>query len=177
MTDRERDLVDELMAISSFSIINDSAKVESIKQGFLLKYPVDVTSDYIIGLLETAYFEQNADDVELSLYIGSSFGLIAENFTDILCKLVVADWHFQHENIASTLQILKDPKTIDSLYAAALLNLKYLEYSDVAPLARKCIWALSEIGTSEAKAKLKQLAGSDCEKVSDYALRQLKQLQ
>ena len=173
MTENERNLIQKLMKLSNLWTTHDNFKRESIKQEFLREFPAPVTASHVIALLQTAYSEHNADDVEFSLYVGFCFGLFADEFAEILCKLIIADWHYRHEDIASILQKLKIPSTVESLYTAALLNLEYLEYSDTAPLARKCIWALGDIGTDEAKERLESLASSDCETIKEYAKRQL----
>ena len=149
MTVNERLSVQKLMLISH--VIQNDSKVETIKQEFLNEFHVGKSelSDCIKDLLQTAYNEKNAEDVDYSLFIGFAFDVFTEDFSDILCKLIEESWHFQHENIASILQKLKMPNTIKSLYNASLLKLKYLEYSEVEPLAVKCIWALGEIKTEE----------------------------
>ena len=173
MTDNERYSVQKLMQIAA--VIRDDSKVKSIKQEFLNGFQVDVTKsfNYIIELLQTAYNEKNADDVEYCLFIGFAFDLFTKDFTFILCKLIEVDWHYQHENIASILQMLKAPQSVNSLYHAALLNLKYLEYTEASPLAVKCIWALGEINTDEAKEKIKLLAKSNNEIIRANAIKQL----
>jgi len=173
MTENERNLIEKLMKQSSLWAAQDNSKRESMKQEFLSEFPAPVTASRVIELLQTAYSEQNADDVELSLYVCFCFGLFSVEFAEILCKLIVADWHYRHEDMALILQKLKIPSTVESLYTAALLELEYLEYSDTAPLARKCIWALGDIGTDEAKERLESLASSDCETIKEYAKRQL----
>jgi hypothetical protein len=161
------------MKLSSFSVIGDAPEQKAIKQNFLQEFPASADSGYIKGLLQTAYSEQNADDVEFSLYIGFAFDLFSEEFAEILCKLVVADFHYRHEDIVSVLQTLEAPNIADSIYNAALLKLEYLGYSDTAPLAGKCIRALGRMGTAEAKGKIHLLANSECEVIKNYAMRQL----
>lgn len=72
----------------------------------------------------------------------------------VLCLLLGRDDHKGHEDIADTLQNLRDPRSVECLYERATRPLAYLTYNDSTALARKCVWALHDIGTSEAIAKL-----------------------
>ncbi|WP_288812118.1 MULTISPECIES: hypothetical protein [unclassified Sphingobacterium] len=45
----------------------------------------------------------------------------------------------KHEEIAFMLQSLADPKTVDSLYQASMLQFVYLDYDDTYQFTRKCI--------------------------------------
>jgi len=118
MTNAERDTIKEMfIAINTDFTIQDELKVRQIKNKFIDNFTVDVTKEpeYVFDLLAAAYNEKNADDVEFSLYIGFAFDLFTEDFVDILCKLIEAEWHFRHEDIASILQRLKSPKAVNSL--------------------------------------------------------------
>lgn len=144
-------------------------------QKFLEKFPENIMSDpnCMEKLLASAYNEKNPDDVEYALMIAYKFNLITERYVDILCNLLESDWHYKHEDIARTLQELKSPKSIESLYRTALTKFDYLEYDNSYALARKCTWALGDINTNEAKKKLELLAESDDEEISNYAIKQL----
>ena len=85
-------------------------------------------------------------------------------------------WHTQHENIASILQELKAPESVDCLYQAAVVDLDYLDYDEAYALAVKCAWALGAIRTEQAKEKLHMLAKSENPVKRDAALYQLKRL-
>ena len=174
MSLEERAAVEKLMKIAAN--IADITYVNLLKQEFLSSFTVDITKcpKYLIQLLKCAYNQKNEGDVEYILFVGSVFNIFSENFLDILCDLIVVSWHFQHENIALILQELKSPISVTYLYQAALLDLQYLSYSDIAPLATKCIWALGYIKTQEAKDKLEILAKSSCEVVKNEAKYQLK---
>jgi hypothetical protein len=90
-----------------------------------------------------------------------------------LIELLAAPWHTRHEDVASTLQSIRDPRSVDALYRAALVKLPYLEYNDSEALARKCTWALADIGTPEARARLEALTTQADETVADFARRRL----
>jgi hypothetical protein len=86
------------------------------------------------------------------------------------------DWHTSHEDIASALQDIRDPSTVGALFEAALTRHQYLAFDDNYGLARKCIWALHDIGTDEARNKLQILSDSDIEPIRRYALKRLNDL-
>ena len=177
MTEEER-----LATIGLFTEYNtdfamqDEVRVRDIKSKFIIGFGTDVTKNprYVLQLLDTAFNEKNAEDVENALIIASMFNLISKDYTNILLKLMESDWHFIHEDIASIFQELKLPNTVDCLFNAALSRFEYLEYDDSYALAVKCIWALGQIGTEESTEKLILLAQSQNEVIRENALNQLK---
>jgi hypothetical protein len=130
------------------------------------------TPDVVRIELEQAFAEKSAASVEYALTLGFVFGL-SRNWVPQLCKLMQEDWHHSHEDIASALQDIRAPSTVDCLYQAALRKHDYLAYDDREALAVKCIWALHDIGTPEAVAKLKLLSQSASEPISKNALERL----
>ncbi|MCL2152984.1 MAG: adaptin domain-containing protein [Oscillospiraceae bacterium] len=180
MTINERKAVRDMMvAYNTDFAMQDEAKVNRIKKKFLMEFTVDVTAkpDYVLELLEVAYNEKNAEDVEWSMNIAGMFDLFSKDYLEILLKLLGEDWHYKHEDIVSVFQQFKIPESVDILYETALKRFNYLEYDEFFALAVKCIWALGEIGTEKAKEKLKLLAQSDNEIIKDNALRQLERMQ
>lgn len=91
----------------------------------------------------------------------------------VLLTLLEQNFHHRHEDIISTLQELKDPRASQSLYKAALVTHDYLDYDEHFGLARKCTWALADIGTTEARSLLKQLATNENEYIAGYAQKRL----
>lgn len=163
MTEKERELLHSLM------------KKTIEPEVFLDEFTVDISSNptYIRELLEKAFIDQEAYDVEFLLTAIFKFNLFNEDHINILCKLMNESWHFQHENIASIFQKMKSESTIDSLYKTALAKFEYLEYDEAFALAVKCIWALGNINTPEARVKLEMLAQSEKEVIRSNAIYQL----
>lgn len=95
------------------------------------------------------------------------------NFIDVLNELIVSTWHEQHENIAMLLQRNKNKCSVKYLYEAINLKLAYLDWDDNYAFEVKCIWALGDIRTNEAKEKLKILAESKNKIIKDNAIKQL----
>ena len=147
MTQKERELIRQLI------------KKSVTKEYFLENFTVNVldNSNYIKQLLEIAYDEKEAYDVDYLLHVGFTFKLFAEEYIEILCKLIQSIWHEQHENIAGIFQFLKSPQSIESLYKTAITQFEYLDYDESYALAVKCIWALGDINTIESKKKLEPL--------------------
>ena len=75
-------------------------------------------------------------------------------------RLLGERWHTQQEDLADALQDMREPSTIDALYAVAHDAAPYNEVDDGRALARKCVWALHDIGTPAAIARLHQLAAT-----------------
>jgi hypothetical protein len=71
------------------------------------------------------------------------------------------------------LQDLRVPETVEALARAAVIGFDYLEYDDGHAFARKCCWALADIGTKEAYARLESLAAHPDATVAGYAQKRL----
>lgn len=183
MNEKERAAVDEMvLAYNTDFAMQDEAKVRKIKRKFINDFTVDVTKNpqYALQLLETAYDEKNAGDVELAMDIIGMFDLLKrypKEYPSLLLKLLEADWHYEHENIVWIFQQeLKIPEAVNLLYETALKQFKYLEYDEFFALSVKCIWALGAIKTKEAIEKLELLAQSDNEIIKENALNQLEMI-
>lgn len=95
------------------------------------------------------------------------------DYTDLLLSLLDEDWHSSEEDIVSLLELIKDPKSVDKLYDVAI-NIP--EYDDMRALAKKCMWALSSINTSESVKKLILLKESNDPIIKENATFQLKEV-
>ena len=129
------------------------------------------TRNRALQALEDATKRADADGIDLALRI--DFEGLTPTFVPVLIQLLEASWHQRHEDIAHTLQGLKDPRAVDALYRTAFARYDYLAYDEVFGLARKCTWALADTGTPEAKAKLKLLAAGENPLIAGYAQKRL----
>ena len=85
--------------------------------------------------------------------------------------LLKQNWHKLHENLASWFQQKKNPLAIELLYKTAFReDLDVFEYK---PLARKCVWALADIGTIEAKEYLLKMSKSGDKIIESFAQKRL----
>lgn len=115
---------------------------------------------------------QDAEQVDIALSRCFKSDLSTE-FVPALIELLGKPWHYRHEDIVSILQSLKDSRAVDALYNEAHSEYEYLDYDNCRGLARKCVWALADIGTVEAKAKLQKLAQKNNQIVAEYAQKRL----
>jgi hypothetical protein len=126
-----------------------------------------------VDLLADAVDRRDAADVEWSLIVCSKFG-----FTDVhlqpLLSLAFADWHEQHENVASALGIIRSPASVPVLVHLAQWVPGYLRFDNVRALATKAIWALGGIGGDKARLALEGLTRSDSSIVAGGAAAQLR---
>lgn len=132
------------------------------KAEFLREYPFYISEDreHIRELLGNAVSRRDGNDVEYALLLGFSLGF-PENFTNLLCILLEAEWHQKHEDIARILQKLRDPISVDALFRATKARHPYLEYNNNIAFAIKCVWALSQVDNQKAMDKLKLIAETD----------------
>jgi hypothetical protein len=129
--------------------------------------------DFILTTLNEARLTMNADDVDCTLVLAARLELLTANLAPVLAELLLQPWHHKHEDIARTLQNLCVPETADALASAALIKHEYLEYNDSQAFARKCVWALADIGTPQARAHLENLARGPHLEVVAYAQKRL----
>ena len=130
----------------------------------------------IIEMLDGAINDKSSEKIEESIYLISVFNLYNKNYSNYFNRLILEDWHNRHEDIASALQRIKDPASVEFLYKAMHKKLDYLEYDDSYAFAVKCIWALGAIRDNNAIDKLKLLTESENEIISSNAKEQLKSI-
>lgn len=131
-----------------------------------------MTNNEICNNIRTALQSREPYEVEESLMPLYQLSEIGEFINDLI-ELLKADFHFKHEDIVRLFQYAKDPKTCQVLKETAFKNFGYLNYDDSFGLARKCTWALADIGTSEAKNFLKEISETANDVISKYAMKRL----
>src|SRR5262245_41595340 len=166
MTDDQRQLAYEL-------VVQPDGLRRVSPEDFAQRFPSALDGGNLaLGHLNEAAHSQSNPDLEAAMIIGSAFGSTSAH-VPILCELLCENWHFQHEEIVLTLQRLKDARAVDALYEASLISHQYLSYDKFYGLARKCTWALADIGTRDALTKLQLLAGCGNALIAKYAQNRL----
>ena len=167
-------LKSEITISEVFELINDYWNKKITKKEFLNKF--SFTKEKKIELLkksfEQAFFQKSEDKIDDLVSTVIFFKLEVE-FADILCRLSKEEWHNEHETIASILQWIHLPQTIDCIYELAISNFEKYSWDDNFALVRKCCFVLGDINTPKAKEKLKLLLQSDEEMIRKHALEQL----
>jgi hypothetical protein len=98
---------------------------------------------------------------------------VLDAVSDIFTEAILMPWHSRHEDLASALQRTKYPRAVEALFQAAHSRHDYLDYDEFFGFARKCTWALADIGTPEAKERLRDLAQSGNATIAGYAQKRL----
>lgn len=127
----------------------------------------------VYNMVNCAIEDNNASMLEMYIFFVFRFKLYDDALGEKLYMTLPERWHTQHENIASILQKLKLPESVEALYITANKKYDYLEYDEFYALAVKCIWGLGDIGTKDAYEKLKILSKSDNEIIAENATKQL----
>jgi hypothetical protein len=147
-------------------------RVDKAALNSALGFDIDRDPAAAFGLLEEAARLGDAGSVECAIFI--AWGRTGDvDVVPTLIDLLRSTRHKRHEDVARWLQELRDPRAIEALYATALSKHEYLEYDDSHALARKCTWALADIGTVEAQERLRVLARSEDPEIAGYAQRRL----
>ena len=94
-------------------------------------------------------------------------------YTPYLNQLLGIKNHYRHEDIAQTLQSLKSESSVDILFKTATVKLEYLNYDNSEALARKCTWALADIGSKKAKEALEILSKNQDSVIANFATKRL----
>ncbi|MFD2720948.1 HEAT repeat domain-containing protein [Hymenobacter monticola] len=137
--------------------------------------PLD-TPSLLIALFESAVASEKAEEADEAIGIANGFKSdkdFGKRAVPWLLALLAMPGHYYHEDIIGILQRIKDARAVDAVYEAALEYHSYLEYDEYSGLARKCTWALADIGNEEAYAKLKLLAANSNLYVAGYAQKRL----
>ena len=137
--------------------------------------PLDIPN-LLIALFESAVASEKAEEASEAIGIANGFKndkAFGKRATPWLLNLLAMPGHYYHEDIIGILQRIKDARAVEGIYNASLLYHSYLAYDDTSGLARKCTWALADIGNEEAYEKLKLLAANPNAHVAGYAQKRL----
>lgn len=126
----------------------------------------------VLNNLQNAIETSSADTAESAVTSVHEFGYHPD-FVPYLIELLEVNWHYRHEDIVLALQWTKDNRATKTLLKTAERKFDYLEYDNSYALARKCTWALADIGTEESKQALIKLSQGHDEEVAVYALKRL----
>ena len=142
-----------------------------LKFGTVQNQPTQQQIDAVTQL-ETAVRLQNGDLVETAVFQAFASGLHPLHSPSLII-LAEAPWHSRHEDIVRALQQLRSPAAADALERTAHAVHDYLAYDDGFALARKCTWALADVGTLETQQALTRLAACDNPIIASYAQKRL----
>jgi len=122
--------------------------------------------------LKKAISERNGYSVE-ELLVQVEESEKSDEYVYLLIELIESDWHIRHEDVARELQHHGNQSAVSALHRTATRKYSYLEYDNSYALARKCTWALADIGTVEAKQALQELVKQSDPEISGYAEKRL----
>ena len=134
------------------------------------------TPSLLIALMESAVASGKAEEADAAIGIANGFKndkSFGKQVVPSLLALLKMDAHYNHEDIIGILQRIKDTRAVEGIYNASLLYHSYLAYDETSGLARKCTWALADIGNEEAYEKLKLLAANPNVHIAGYAQKRL----
>ncbi len=130
-------------------------------------------SELLVELLHESLITKNGDAVEYLIYAVEKNG-VKESYVDVLCQLldVRNEWQYKHEDIATLLGKIGNPKSVTSLYELA----NDYDTSDLHSIPLKAMWSLRLIGNEDAVGRLIKLTSSPDEKKASVAKQQLEYL-
>lgn len=126
----------------------------------------------VVSRLLRAKASKNPDELEEGIRAAFELGLFPE-LGPILADLLGEPWHARHEDLVSALQVLREKRAVEVLEVTATREFGYLEYDERYGLARKCTWALADIGSADAFDALSRLAKSDNSLIAAYAQKRI----
>lgn len=98
------------------------------------------------------------------------------SLVDILNRLLLCDWHKQHENIVILLQKISSESSVEILYQAIYLPLEYLKWDDNFSFQKRCVRAIAAIQGAQAIMALQKLAQDENEIIRGLAQRKLRSI-
>ncbi|MEB2185703.1 hypothetical protein VDS18_07280 [Xanthomonas campestris pv. campestris] len=135
------------------------------------------------ALVARAITDKNGSDLNDAEMIRFKFALREppqgyDSELDYWHNLLLQDWHQEHEELISDLQMKADPSSIPYLTAAIGLKplLGYLAYDDYGAYYKKCLWALQAIGTDEAIEVIRSCTSSSDPALNNEASYRLSRL-
>lgn len=138
----------------------------------VLGFDIDADPQAVFALLEEARNLGDAASIGAALVV--AHGRTGDvDVVPVLVDLLRSTAHRCHEDLALWLQDLRDPRAVEALYDVAQTKHDYLAYNDSHALARKCLWALADIGTVSAQEKLRLLARRGDPEVAGYAQKRI----
>lgn len=178
MTEDQRNLVLRYMAARTIHTDGKTHAKENAKDVLQqlnesLGFNIKEQPDKVASVLEDAILSHDAEDVECALSVAGIVDF-RPAFMPLLIKILELPWHRSHEEIASWFQYLKAPEPAEALYRAALVQHEYRAWDDNYVLARRCTWALADIGTPEAYEKLQLLAKCDIPMIAGFARKRIR---
>jgi hypothetical protein len=126
----------------------------------------------IVSRLHAAIEARDGDAVELALMSALEIGL-HPNMCGALVALSEAGWHTRHEDVVRAIRALRCESAVRALERTAHATHAYLDYDGFFALARKCTWALADIGTPDAYQALERLSNSSNPLIAQYAQKRL----
>lgn len=126
----------------------------------------------IIADLEAAIVKRDSLALEDAVYAAFEADLPQE-LAGMLAEVLQMPWHFRHEDVASALRTMRDAHTVTALFQTIFAEHEYLNHDELFGLARKCIWALADIGTPEARERLTEVTKTANATVAAYARKRL----
>ena len=124
-----------------------------------------------VARLESAIRARNPELAESAIF--QAFSVLHPVHAPALILLIEAPWHQRHEDVVRAIQQLRSPDAVDALERTAFSVHEYLAYDEDFGLARKCTWALADIGTPEAQQALGRLAACNNSIIASYAQKRL----
>lgn len=135
------------------------------------------TSDRValsVAMLEDAVERQHANDVECALGVIFRLHAGSPDHRPLLVALSDTRWHHSHEDVVGLLDGLRDESLVDVLVRATQWLPEYMAYDeDNRSLARKAIYALSNLPGATATEALRELARAPHPRLRELALRKL----
>jgi hypothetical protein len=111
---------------------------------------------------------RSADWWTFERYVLAAFYHPSRAYTEVLCDVLALREELNNEDIVDTLAEIADPQSVDCLRAAMRWEPPWDEFGQ---LARKAVWALAAIGTSEAMASIHEATDDEREKPREAAIQ------
>ena len=123
-------------------------------------------------LLKTSAEQLSASEIQALLGLAGDL-IESKEAIGLLNHLLLLRNHQCHEDIAISLQRLRDPSSIPNLAAAIEQDFDFYAWDEGKAFVRKCMWALGKIGTDQAWSEIEQFSKAQDPVIARWAKEQL----
>jgi len=140
-------------------------------------FSATIDEGYLLNELTGVATSKDGEALECLIALAYRIGF-TDSIGRLLSKLLIENWHEEHEEIARILQFkVKILESLDDLTKAIALKFDYMiERGNYEPFVIKCMHAIADLHTEASTSKLKELANSKdpiIKKAAQYQLERL----
>ena len=157
------------------NLVSDLFSGNTTKDAILKKYDKACITEKIEDYFDIACQKKDFEMIDDLIYLVYCFEVESNTLLNIFNNLILATWHYKHEDIASLLTEYHSDSSVLCLKNATTMVLDYLSYEGdtTFAFAKKCIKALVRIDSESSEAALIEISKNPNKYIANMAIKQL----